>query len=167
MELNDENYYQGGPERVLELLRATFGDYFKGYFNGLADDIPTSYLPCVMVGVDVGDISASSTAHDKITETMVVVVCVNKKDHVGPQGTTDLADLHLRRLVMGIDPDTRQYLEQSIMGVLRTNFTLGDGAVDNQMSVEFSPSERGDKVFTQECYITLSRTYQVIVPVRS
>lgn len=164
--MDESKYYQGGPERIIELLKAEFGNYFKAYMNGLADDIPESLLPCVMVSLDAGDVTAGSTAHDVIDEAIVIVIAINKKDHIGSSGLTNEADLHLRRLVLGIDPSTRQWHQNSIMGVLRTNFTLNEGAVNNDMTYEFAPSQRGDKLYTQEAYITLNRRYQVIVPTR-
>lgn len=164
--MDADNFYKGPPERVLEILRNVFGDYFKEYFNGLVDDLPESLLPCVMASTVDGETGNDSTATDAITETVAIVVAINKKDYIGPQDGINRADLEMRRLVMGQDPNTGQYLPRTIMYALRKYFTLQNSVVDNRISFEFAPGQRGEKIFTQECYLTFVVERQVIVPTR-
>lgn len=163
MNQDDTAFFKTPVERILENMEETFGDDFRGYYDGLMDDIPESLLPCIMASsIDI-DTSSANTAQDRLDENITIVVAINKKDHIGVMGETNLADKYLRNIVIGQDPSTGQYLEQTVMNILRTRFTLDHTIVDNLIRIEFSPNERGEKVFTQEAFITLTVRRNVLV----
>jgi hypothetical protein len=163
---SDTNYYKDGVARVLEILKDTFNDYFKAYFEGTMDEIPESMLPCVMVTSNQGEIAADATGTDAIAESLSIIVAVNEKDFLGASGETALADHFVRHLVYGQDPDTSQYLPQSFMYALRKHFTLNEGTVDNRISFDFYPAQRGEQIFTREAILTLSISRLAMVPSR-
>jgi hypothetical protein len=163
---SDTVYYKDGVARVLEILRDTFGDYFKAYFEGTMDEIPESMLPCVMVTSNQGEIAADATGTDAINETLLILVAVNEKDFLGADGQTAMADHFVRHLVYGQDPDTSQYIPQSFMYALRKHFTLSEGSVDNRIAFDFYPGQRGEQVFTREAILTLSISRLAMVPSR-
>jgi hypothetical protein len=166
------NYYKDGPARVLEILRDTFGDQFKGYFEGSMDEIPLSYLPCIMVTTSEGTVENSATGTDLITETINIIIVINENDYLGAKGETDVADFHLRHLVLGQDVSGSQdmlheYNDKSVMHALRTNFTLNNGAVNNSIAFNFYPAQRGEQIYTREAVLTLQLQRLALVPNRT
>jgi hypothetical protein len=162
-------YYGDGSARVLDILKNTFGDYFHAYFDGEA--IPSeSVLPCVMVTSSKAAITAGATGTDDIAEEIMIMVSLNRKDDLGASPDQDLTEYKIRHLVMGQDPTTQQFVTKSIMGALRTNFTLNDGLViDNTIEIDFAPNVRGtidNPINTMEAYITLRLSRLAIVPTR-
>lgn len=166
------NYYKDGPARVLEVLRDNFGDFFKVYYEGNTDEIPKSSLPCLMVTTVNGTVESGALATDVITETIAINVIFNERDFLGADGATDMADVTLRRLVLGQSPTNSQdelheYIPKSIMYALRTNFTINNGAVDNTIEFDFYPAQRGEQLFTREAVITLRLQRLALVGART
>lgn len=165
--MDTQTYLKDATDRVLEILKDAFGDYFKVYVNGIMTEIPESQCPLVMATSSDGEISADATGTDAITEKLVIVMVVNQKDFIGGGDAAALADIEIRRKVYAQDPTTKQYLPHTIMYALRRNFTLDDGVVDNTISFDFSPVQRGSDFFTQEATLTLYIKRLAMVPNRT
>ena len=164
MESND--YYKDGVARVLELLRDTFGDQFKAYFNGQPEEIPESMLPCIMVSETTGSIASGATGTDDILETIQIIIALNKKDDIGADPEADLTEFKLRKLVKGQDPTTGQYKPQTIMYALRTYISMGDAVLNSRIDTDFDVNVRGTDTVTQEAYITVTIDRMALVPYR-
>lgn len=163
----DQIYYKDANARILELLKDTFKDTFKAYFDGDAEP-GESYLPCVMVSSQTTNVDTEATGTDNLQESIIIIVAFNKKDDLGARPDQQLTEYRLRKIILGQDPDTSQYLPQTFMGVLRTHFTLDDGIViDNRISIDFAPNIRSTNIPTQEAYITVNINRLAIVPSRS
>lgn len=163
---NKVDFYKDGVARVLEVLKNTFGDYFKEYFESAMDEIPETMLPCVMATSTTAQVKSGATGTDNITETLTLIVVLNEKDYLGAESATNVADWTLRHLVYGQDPTSREYMAHSFMCALRKHFTLGDGVVDNQIRINFYPGQRGQQLFTREAVISLDIERMAIVPYR-
>lgn len=167
--MDSGKYYKDGAARVLDLLKDTFGNYFKAYFDGEA--IPTeSLLPCVMVTVTKSSVASDATGTDRIQETIVVMIVENRKEDIGAPANANLTEFRLRKKVMGQDPTTQQYIPESIMYALRKHYTLNNGfVVDNNVDIDFSPNIRGtidSPINTMEAYVTLNLARLALVPSR-
>ena len=62
--MQDQQYYKDGVARVIELLKDTFGSYFKEYYDGEPENVPESMLPCIMVTSPRIDINGGATGTD-------------------------------------------------------------------------------------------------------
>lgn len=170
--MDDSNaYYEDGVARVLDLLRATFGDYFKFYFDDELSDMPESYLPCVMVRESSAAIASGATGTDKMGEEITIIIALNVKDDLGGSTDTDLTGTRLRRIVKGQYPEghakAKEYHEKTVMYTLRQNFSLGDAIIDNQIDIDFELAQRGESIYTKEAYITLNIQRLALVPTRA
>jgi hypothetical protein len=163
---NETNYYQDGVTRVLALLKETLGSGYT-YFDDEVLQVPGTMLPCVMVFEGTGGVRAGATGTDDIGETITIVVALNLNDELGATELTDLVGARLRRIIKGQNPTTGEWLQGTVLHALRTNFTLGNASVANEVEIDFSPNQRGDDIFTKEAYITLRIERMAMVPNRT
>lgn len=169
--MQDDTYYKDGVARVIELLRDAFGDQFKAYFNGQPQEIPESMLPCIMVSETTGVIESGATGTDDITETIIIIVLLNRKDDIDADPEKDLTEFKLRKLVKGQYPQGHakagQYMEQSLMYAIRTYITMMDSVVNSRIETDFDVNIRGENVLTQEAYVAITLERMAIVPSRT
>lgn len=163
---DNANYYPDGVTQVLKLLKIALGEEYT-YFDDELLEIGKEQLPCVMVFEGAGGVKAGATTTDDLGETVNIIVALDIATDMGATETTQLTGNRLRHLVKGQDPVTQEWLKGTIMHTLRTQFTLGDGTVDNTVNLDFAPNVRGDNIFTKEAYITITLERIVRVPERS
>lgn len=164
----DNDYYEDGVQRVLRLMKDTFGDYFKGYFNGELLNLTEEYLPCIMVTSPGAQVVSGPTTADDITETVIIVVVLNVKDDIGATTDTELTDYRVRKLVMGQDPANAQYLPNTVVFALRKHLTMNSDTLESSINAEFTPNARGSAsdIATQEGYVTVTIKRRIYVPSR-
>lgn len=164
------NYYKDGVARVLDILKDTFGDYFKMYYDDELSEVPESNLPCVMVSEGTGTVSSGATGTDNVTEQIVIIVSLNTKDDFGASAVENLTGSRLRRIVKGQYPEGHakagQYHEKTVMYALRKHYTLDDAVINNAVETDFSVAQRGQEVYTKEAYVTLNLQRLAFVPSR-
>ena len=166
-------------EIIIELLKDTFdtGDVsiFKAYFLGDPQVIPTTMLPAIVVVKENGTNKTGATGMDRVTETFSIRLVVNFNDYMGVSNTGDMAYQQLKTWIEARDSNGL-YLEQSIMGVLRKNFTLMDSVyelptlIDQQIQVKYQllTSERNvEGVLTEEAHCTFTTEKLVQIPIRN
>ena len=164
---NDANFMKDPADHVLAVIHDALGDTYH-YVNGLMDnEIPVSLIPLVMASITDGDITAGASGQDDIAEELTIIIAINKKDYVGGKDDIDESDLALRRIVMGVDPNTREYLPNTVMYAIRKNFTLEGGVVENRIRFDFQAQQRGENLYTQEVMLTLNVGRMVQVPSRN
>lgn len=164
----DNQYYEDGVQRVLRLMKDTFGDYFKAYFNGELLNVTEEFLPCIMVTTSTAQVVSGPTTADDIVETVIVIIVENKKDDIGADAETDLTDFRVRKLIMGQDPATAQYLPNTVLYAIRKHLTMGNDTLQSDTTVDFTPNTRGatQEIATQEGYVTISIKRRIYVPSR-
>ena len=169
--MQEDTYYKDGVARVIELLRDAFGDQFKAYFNGQPQEIPESLLPCITVSETVGVIESGATGTDNITETVIIIVALNRKDDIDADPEKDLTEFKLRKLVKGQYPQGHakagQYMEQSLMYAIRTYITMMDSIVSSRIETDFDVNIRGEQTLTQEAYVAITLERMALVPSRT
>lgn len=166
-----ETYYKDGVARVLELLKDTFGEQFKAYYNGQPEEIPESMLPCVMVSETTGSIESGATGTDNILETIVIILALNKKDDMFADPEKDLTEFKLRKLVKGQYPQDHakkgQYIENTVMYAIRRYISMNDAVLNSRIETDFDVNLRGEEVLTQEAYVVVTLERLALVPSRS
>lgn len=164
--MNDAAYYDDAAKLIMTRVRGILGEDYS-YYDGDPILIPEANLPAVVVEPLTMQINASATMTDDFFETILIKVILNKKTDYGADGQTDMTKKKLRRLIAGRDPETGYYTTNSLVGSLRTQITLGDYALQNDMEVQFDVDVRPEDVITSEAYITCTLRTRVIVPNRS
>lgn len=161
----DVVYYDDNATRLLNLMRDTFGDQFRGYFDGDAEP-SEEWLPCIMVSKVRTSADISATGTDDLTEEIQIILCRNIKDDIGADPSRNLTEYTLRKQVEGQDPTTKYYMPGTVLYALRTNITLSDSTIQNITSIDYTQNYRGN-IAVREAYITVTTVRKVIVLPRS
>lgn len=113
---------------VLELLRDNLpSGKFKGFYNGDPLAIPQSSLPCICVSNQASRYEFGPTGHDENNRVIVIKAVFNKKDVFGKSPEQANLELLIENSVEGIDEETGELSQQTIVGILRRNTNLGTG----------------------------------------
>ena len=154
-------------DTIIDLLKAQFNDVFKAYYFGDPIMIPESEMPCIVVFKKSGAVEFGYTGTDENTEEIYIQVVTNKKDELGNPASEYAMQRQLMELVEGRDNTTGEYLDNSIMGVIRKNSTFGNKIINQVVRPEYIIDMRGNDTFTNECSIRLEVTEIVPVSNRS
>ena len=159
--------YKDPLTRIMDLMRASFGGTFKAYYEGDPIDIPKANFPCLIVEVQDGLTQLGATSTDIFQTRINIRPVFNKEDDYGAEENQDLTERKLRILVEGRDPSTGQYLPNSILGVLRSNFTLSSNLTESDIDWQYNIQPRANLVVTSEALVQVRAIEHVIVPNRN
>lgn len=148
--------YVNLPRRILDTLKTALGTDFRVYFDGDPVAIGSSQLPCIVVDWDTAEGVRAPTGHDKWRHTIIIKVVLNKMDDVNVMdlpGDGSLVEVptkkRLEQVIFGRDATTREYNTDTVLGVLRRNFSMGGRELSQEPTVEFGISQRpGDAAST-------------------
>ncbi|MFJ6416472.1 hypothetical protein [Paeniglutamicibacter sp. NPDC091659] len=146
--------YQDNVQRVLNLMKTTFGSEFKTYYDGEPEVIPLFNLPCIIVTQTSDTTTEGAQGQDDVEDTITVKVVLNKKDDwngdkVDPLNMTERK---IRDYVGKRDKVTGNYEPQTVKGALRKELLADDvEAVAPTMNVEYgiNPRAVGEDTKTQ------------------
>lgn len=144
------------PEILLDLFRDSFKTGpFKTFREGDPIIFPRSMLPALFVSEHRTHYENGPTGHDEITHEILVQAVFDKRVEFGaPTGVATL-DRTIELTMQGRDPDTGELLQNTILGVLRKNITLGNLAIDQIGDVEKGVIPRSEELDTAEGHVTL------------
>jgi len=162
------DYQDTVVDTIINLLKANLPDgYFKKYFYGDPLDIPTSYLPCVMVSKKTTNISQGPTQKDLLQYAIFIQLAYNKRNDFGKSPDEVVGVRALEQYAEGRDPTTGQYSINSVAGILRVNFTMGNIIIDQNLDINYGIVPRPNKLITAECQIKATMKEYVYVPSRT
>lgn len=150
-------------DRIMKLMKDTFGDTFKAYYEGDPIEIPKANLPCVIMETQAGRTQLDATSTDRLQNQINIRLAFNKADDYGASDTQDLTEKKLRIMVQGRNPANGQYLPNSVVGALRTNFTLSSNLIENDIDWEYSPQPRPNGLVTSEALVQVIAVERIIV----
>lgn len=154
-------------EEIREYLRTQFKTKFKGYYIGDPIQIPQISLPCVVIEPVSENPTQGPTGMDDITEVIRIKVVVNKKDDYGRKASDVLWLQRLEDMVSSRDETTNEYLEDTFMGVLRKNLTLGNRFYSSEFTVTYGLQPRPQDMVTEEAEIIVTLKERVAVTGRA
>lgn len=146
--------YQNIVERILDVLKANFGDYFKAYYDGDPILIGQSSLPAIAIDMEEEKYDLGPTGFDNNGQQVVIKLIMNKKDDFGADDKTDQTGKKLRILAAGRSANGL-LLPESVVGALRTDFTLAETLLDQEISIKYGVMPRPEDVITAEAHITI------------
>lgn len=152
-------------ERLMDVLRTAFTSRFKEYYLGDPVAIPVSALPCMVIEKESSTVEHDATGFDRVTSRVIIKLIENKKVDFHNPGQRKSSHFHFHKLVEGRDPTTRQYLDQTVLGVIRKQFTLSDTLIDQSLEIEYGIGLRPDELMTSEATVTI--TLQELVEIGS
>ncbi len=148
-------YDQTLSEKVKDALEGAFGNIFRSYYIGDPLSFPKSSLPAIVVEKQAGVISQDATGFDQSLSTILIILADDKKVDLKNPGRKKTSHVRFSQWVEGRDPTTKQYLDQSVMGVLRKQFTLNEKITDQDITIEYGVNVRPAGLMTAEARITV------------
>lgn len=160
--------YLDGAQRLKNAIEGKFGKLFNAYFIGSpADIIPDAAMPAIVFQKVRGTVKISATQTDDLTEVVLVHLLVNGKDGFGSPDDDNTVMRQLQTLVEGRDPNTQDYLPTSIMGVIRTNLTIGETIINHDEEINYDVTPRPNQPTVVEAIITVTIYERVLVANRT
>lgn len=159
--------FESISQRIIRTLKETFGSTFHEYYDGDPYAIPDSMLPAIIVEQQSARITAGATGLDRNTETVVIKVVLDKRDDFNKDENINNAYQQQRDFIFARDPSTKEWLSKSIMGQIRTNFTLDDVVVGQSVDVQYFIQQRPEETYTDEAHVTIEATELVPVSGRN
>jgi hypothetical protein len=140
----DPNPYEDNVVRVLNLMRTTFGEEFKTYYDGEPEVIPLFNLPAIIVTLTTDDTTEGSMGQDDVEDHITVKVVLNKKDDwdgdkVNPLNMTERK---IRDYIGRRDQETGNYDPHTVKGAIRKDLLAGVEEVAATMTVEYGINPR-------------------------
>lgn len=152
-------------DRMIDLLKAQFGETFH-YFYGDPVAIPVSQLPALIIEHTDTGTDPAPTGMERLHHTILVKLALNKKDDFNKKPDEVVCQRLLEQYTEGIDADTSQYAEQTIVGVLRRNFTLQQTVNDQELTIRYLLQPRPQNLLTAEAEVTVTVQEDVMLPAR-
>lgn len=145
------------PEVIRDILRENLStDYFKEFFIGDNMDIPISMMPCVVIEQTDSRHELGATGMENIYETFTIKLIINKRDEFGKSPDESPGSLSLKRYAEGLDETTGQVSSDSVLGVLRKYFTMGNTILNQEVTVQYGVVPRPNESVTDEAHITIT-----------
>jgi len=152
-------------DKIIKYLKDYGDKRIKSYYFGDPLLIPASNLPAIIVSKKSSNISHGATGLDNADKVYTVKLVFNKKDELGKNPNEVAIQRTMADIIEGVDT-SGNWVSNSIMGVLRKYFTLGDTIEDQLINIEYFLTERGDLI-TEEADININIIDFVNVPNRS
>lgn len=161
------NQYEDNVQRMLRLMRDTFGDAFKTYYDGDPEAIPVFNLPAIIVTQTGDDTREAEMGEDDIEDRLTIKVVFNKRDDwdgdkVNPLNMTERK---IRDFIAARDQTSGNYDPRTIKGALRNHALDGVTAVAGAMNVEYGINPRiageGLADLTAEGHVSFAIQYSV------
>lgn len=166
--LNTTDYALTVSDQIKEFLKtAQYGDLFQYFFYGNPEEgIPSNQCPCVVVVKEDAEISQGPTGMDFISENILIRVVLSKREFL-EEGPSDevLTQREFEQLCQGIDATTGLYTANSIVGILRNNFTLSQTVTNQTIKVSYGKVMNPvvDEI-TREAQIKVFAEYYIMTP---
>lgn len=168
MNPQDISYSKSVVDLVRDFLSASeYGNIFKEiYYGNPPNGIPIDSIPCIAVIKDGTTVVQGATGMDDITYKLMLRVVINKKDYL-TNGAWDvvLDQRRMEQIIEGENPSTGLYDNTSIIGILRTNFTLNNYSVDQKIDVTYGETRNPFiNEATREAQIRLTVSRLILTP---
>jgi hypothetical protein len=154
-------------KRTLELMRTTFGDTFKEYYDGDPEQIPLFNLPAIIVDQTGDATTEGAYEQDDVDDSITIKVVLDKRDDFNGNKVDplNLTARKIRELVGKRDPVTKKYEVQTVKGALRNHLVDDITALAPTVTVEYGivPRSGGAEyaTLTAEGHVKFSMQYTI------
>lgn len=160
--------YEDNVQRVLALMRDTFGDTFKEYYDGDPEAIPLFNLPCIIVTQNSDETTEAAMGQDDVEDEITIKVVLNKRDDFNGSKVDPLnmTERKIRDFISLRDETTGEYVRTSVKGAIRSDLLEGVEAVAPTLRVNYgiNPRVSPNKTFadlTAEGHVTFGIQFSV------
>ncbi len=134
----------------------------RPFYDGDPIAVPKSLMPTIAVMLENEDVDLGATGFDKRLYTITIKVIVNKESDFNKEPAQVVAHRTLRDFVEGVD----EIKDNSIISILRKNFTLNREVLNQMIRVVYNTIKRED-IISEEAWITFTLEKAVQVQERS
>lgn len=155
-------------DTIIGLLKTNLGSsFFKQYYYGDPWIIPQSSLPCVCVDTVEERTIQDATGMDMVVTRTVIKLLANKKDDFNKAANEVVTKRKLEEWATSRDSSTGEHTQNSVVGILRTNFTMGVGVDNQEITVKYTDTVRNPDLITSEAQIEITTAEIVAVSSRT
>lgn len=124
--------------KIRDLLKSTFGSSIKEYWLEDPVLIPLSSLPCLCICPISTDVNIVDNQRDSYTHFIDVVIIINAKQELKKYKQEIIGTQFLTEKMEGRNTSTGVLETNTVLHVLRSNFTLGDNwYIQNISSIDY------------------------------
>jgi hypothetical protein len=168
--MNVEPMYPDAAQRIMAIVKSTFGTTFT-YYLGMPDNFMPAQdaYPIVIVDKSAGTFKVGPTTADDITEHVFIHIMVDVKTGFGAPDDDNNVKRQLQTYVEGRDPTTGYLLPRTFMYALRTHLTLNSQSVagivtiNNDINISYDSVQRQNQPETREAVIDITVTERQMV----
>jgi len=162
------NYKKTVPEILIDLFKVNLSKgTFRTFREGDPLIFPASMLPALFISEPKTSYAQGPTGYDEITHNILIQVVFDKKTEFGaPAGVATLAQT-IELTMQGRHPTTGVLMLSTVMGILRTNLSIGDLMIEQIGDVEKGYIPRSEELETEEAHVRLTLSELQSVPNRS
>lgn len=141
-------------KKVKNLLEAELKGSVKTFYTGDPVAVPLQALPCVYVEGVTSSVRQGATGIDEYTHNLRIGLIISKLTEANHREKENTNMTKLIELTQGRNADTT-LKTNSILGVVRKNFTLGQLTENQEAEIEYGVTPRGEMI-TLESNITIN-----------
>lgn len=141
---------------VLKLLKDELNYKFKTFRTGDPGLIPPANLPAVFVSEVQTNYTDGPTLHDEIEHVLLIQLVFDKKEDFGNPDESHTLENRIERIVQGREDSTGNFLDGTLIKVLRENYTLGNLVIENINQVRRGVNPRSEELITEEAHIDVT-----------
>jgi len=173
MSSQTQPYLETTVDKIIRYLKDwDNAQFFKVWFYGDDSDmdIALEQMPCGIVFLIGTNVKQGPTGRDEIQETIRINLVLNRTDYMNDFGDETIGwRKKLELMIQGQDPVTQYYDATTILGVLRTNFTLGNVLTDQTIKITYGEVDRNNPQDTRtgEAWVTLTVTRFIDTPAKT
>lgn len=141
--MSDSGYLPDASTRLIRLMKQTFGDRFREYFDGIPnEELPEGAFPCVIVHKVTGSVESGATGTDVMRSQINIHFLLNQADDVNASGSQDVTLKRLRQMIEGRSDETRSWQPGTALHALRSNITLEELTLELDTDVQYDVTPR-------------------------
>lgn len=157
-------------EEIKQLIMARLPENnpFKEHFVGDPLFIGQSFLPCICYVLNTSDYPGEApTGTEERTSSITIKVIFNKKNEFGKPGKNVTLQRTMQNIIEGRDKTTKKLISNTILGILREQYTINNSAIRQISQVNYRPNLDRPDVITLEGEINLTIDERFILDNRS
>ena len=152
-------------DKIIKLIKENINSSIKIIHRGNPDNLNASMLPLVYVSGDDTEGKAGPTQMDDLTHTFTIGIILDRRSGIGGVLNENVSHRQIRELAEGKNSNGT-YRDDSVIGILRKNFTLENSAYNQIFTIRYRLRLSKDLI-TEEARITARISELVSVPQRT
>ena len=135
-------------DKTMALLKTSLTEEIKTFYQGNPLNLGMSMLPLLYLEANGTDTQVGATGMDSVTHTITIGVIYDKRNDMGGVLNENVANRKMIEIMEGRNPDG-SYLDSSVTGIIRKNFTLSQSVNNQILTLRYGLSKKGEVVYDE------------------